>query len=467
MRRSACAARVVAAVCIASALAPSPAAGQELRGWIAGDLGPGYLTNGFLEPTFSGWTPGLDSGFGALGTTGALEWSASATTVSLVGRARWMAVAESSSTWSSYLGRASLRQGLGGPLALEVEGALSEVHATTDRRTVWTRTLLAWTVSPRVRVSAGPAVAQRRFPGLERSFDPGDGPGDGPGPPGGTPAPATAVSVHRPGADATASMNGTGNVTGVATSRLLSLKLEAWPGSRWRVNGRLHGGHTGSDDLGVDYVGGGGSLRLTRWLGSDASVSFGGGLEGFGYRAAIEGGETAPEVPEDDLLWHAEASASWPLGARVELRGRVAGVGDAGSGWGADALAALGVRVATGGRLDGDEERAARLWRPVPEGVRLSLPYRGDGRLHLTGDFNDWADPGRALRPAGDGTPTATLELEPGVYRYRIRVVGDGEERWLELPEGVPVEEDGFGGKNGVLVVPEPDGRDAGEREAE
>ncbi len=462
MREPPCAGLVLAAVCVATALGASPSTGQELRGWIAGDLGPGYLTNGFLEPAFSGWTPGLDSGFGTLGATGALEWSASATTVSLVGRARWMAVAESSTTWSSYLGRASLRQGLAEPLALEVEGALSEVRETTDRRTLWARTLLAWTVSPRVRLRVGPAVAQRRFPGLERSFDPGDAPA-----PPGTPGPPSAASVVGPIPGATARVNGTGDVTAVATSRLLSLELEAWPGSRWRVDGRLHGGHTDSDDLAVDYVGGGGSVRLTRWVGSDASLSVGGGLEGFGYRAAVESGDSTPEVPEDDLLWHAEASASWPLGTGIELRGRVAGVGDARSSAGADVLASVGLRVATGGRLGSAGERAARIWSPVPEGVRLSIPYRGEGRLHLTGDFNDWADPGLELRSAGGGVRTTTLGLEPGVYRYRIRVVEGDEERWLELPEGVPVEEDGFGGTNGVLVVPARDRRDANGSEEE
>lgn len=460
MRRSSCAAVALTLACLVTTVAPSGVAGQELRGWIAGEVAPGYLTNGFLDPAFAGWTPGLDTGFGALGATGALEWSASGTTASLAGRARWLALADSSRPWSSYLGRLSIRQAVGPALAVEAEGALSEIREITDRRTLWAGARLAWTASPRVRLSVGPTVTQRRFPELERTFDPGDAPGP-PAPPG----PPLAASGRFSPLGVTAEANGGGDVTGVATSRRLSLALEAWPGARWRFDGRVHAGHTDSEDLGLDYLGTGGAARLTRWIGRDASISVGGGLEGFGYRAAAEGGESALEVPEDDLLWHAEASASWPIGARVDLRLRVAGVGDARGGEGADVLAALGLRVATGGRIGAAERRPVRIWRPVEEGVRVSVPYEGDGRLYLTGDFNGWAEPGLPLRPVGEGVRGATLELEPGVHRYRIRVVEGGEERWLELPEGVPVEEDGFGGTNGVLVVPARDEGDARESE--
>ena len=79
--------------------------------------------------------------------------------------------------------------------------------------------------------------------------------------------------------------------------------------------------------------------------------------------------------------------------------------------------------------------------------------------MFVVGDFNAWSEPGVPLRPEGGGVHSVTLELEPGSYRYRVRVVEGERERWLELPKGTPTVDDGFGGENGLLVVGEDGSR--------
>jgi hypothetical protein len=119
-----------------------------------------------------------------------------------------------------------------------------------------------------------------------------------------------------------------------------------------------------------------------------------------------------------------------------------------------DVHVGAGVRWRLGRTLAGRRATAARgLWHNADGGLRFHVPYDGDGQLYVTGEFNDWADPGVPLRPAESNRYAATLPLPPGRYEYRIRIVDDGTTRWLELPDDARTVNDGFGGVNGVCIV--------------
>lgn len=410
---------------------------QELRGFLVLEGDPGYLTNAYLDPGFATWAPEVETAFGSVGGTGLLEWSSGRTTATGAATVRWIGFADSTPAWHAYLFKGGLERRLGDRVGLAADAAFSEFRRPAERRTLWGQAALRWTVSPRVRLSLGPGLASRRFPIAAAEEDDGgllDPPVDIGGPP--DPGPSGEAD---------------------ATSYLLLVGLEAWPGRRWLVRAEAFGARTSAPDLGLDYEGGGGSLRLTRRLGSRLSLSAGGAIEGFGYRAATEAtdGSTA-EVPADDLIWRGELGLGWAVGRRAELRARLAGLGRSGGGdeEGLDLYASAGVRIALGGVLAGPR-RSPPLWTRTPEGMRVRFRYDGAGRVFVVGDFNAWAEPGVPLRPEGGGVHAATLELEPGSYRYRVRVVEGERERWLELPEGTPTVEDGFGGENGLLVVGE------------
>lgn len=443
MRGTACLLALLALLALAST---RPVRSQELAGWLVLEGNPGYLTNAYLDPGFATWTPDVETGFGALGATGLLEWTGRRTSVSAAASGRWMGFADSTSAWQSYLVRGGLERRLGGAIAVAADGSFSEIRRPTARQTFWGQATLRWTASSRLRLAVGPGIAERRFDAQSEGEVAG---GAIP------PLPGTGS----PGA------SGDGPRTG-ATSYLLSASLEAWPGARWQVGSDLYAAHTRAADLGIDYRGGGGSLRLTRWLGGGLSITAGAGLEGFGYRAATEAaGDPTVEVPEDDLIWRAELGVGWPLGRRAALHARVAGLGREGSsdGEGADVYASAGLRLTLGGTLSASRREGVR-WTPTPEGVRVRVSYEGPGTLFLVGDFNGWADPGEPLRPEGGGLHGTTLRLDPGSYRYRIRLVVGEEESWLELPESTPTVEDGFGGTNGLVVVGEHPGTTGRER---
>ncbi|MBK7192088.1 MAG: glycogen-binding domain-containing protein [Myxococcales bacterium] len=82
--------------------------------------------------------------------------------------------------------------------------------------------------------------------------------------------------------------------------------------------------------------------------------------------------------------------------------------------------------------------------------VRLDTPATAS---FVTGSFNAWnpSDPAFRLEdPDGDGVFAVTAALAAGRYQYKLVVDG----RWTLDPAAPGTAPDGFGGQNGVFVVP-------------
>lgn len=412
-----------------------PLAGQELRGWLVLEGEPGYLTNGYLDPHFPVWDPSLETGFVQAGATGVLERSGDRMNLLLAGTARRSEFLEDLPAWQAYLLRGRVARRLGSGMTGSLDVAFAEGRQPDTRRTLWAQTSARWAPSPALAFRAGPGIAVRRL-AAGGEATPGDG---------------------LPGLPPPAGDGGAADALAGATSYFLSAGVEAWSGTRWRWEAEAFASHTEAPDLGLDARGAGARLRVTRWIGA-VRLEAGSGLEGFGYRAALNGGlpeEQDGPPPEDDLLWRGDLAFGIPLGERTELRAGFAGVNVLGSDGdrGLDWRASAGLRVSLGGSLSRSKPR---LWEPMEGegGMRVRVPYDGAGRLYLTGDFNGWASPGIPLERGADGAHTGRVPLEPGSYRYLIRVVKeDGSEDWLELPEGALLVDDGFGGQNGLLIV--------------
>ena len=78
--------------------------------------------------------------------------------------------------------------------------------------------------------------------------------------------------------------------------------------------------------------------------------------------------------------------------------------------------------------------------------IVVHYPQSAD-RVEIAGDWTEW-DPVRMTAVAPDVWEVFT-SLEPGFYKYSL-IVDGGD--WT-LPDGVPSEPDGFGGRVGLLVV--------------
>ncbi len=72
--------------------------------------------------------------------------------------------------------------------------------------------------------------------------------------------------------------------------------------------------------------------------------------------------------------------------------------------------------------------------------------------VNLAGEFNSWSTSADALTKAADGTFTITKALPAGRYAYKFVVDGG---TWKEDPNAAEFVDDGYGGKNSVVVVGE------------
>ena len=115
--------------------------------------------------------------------------------------------------------------------------------------------------------------------------------------------------------------------------------------------------------------------------------------------------------------------------------------------WGAVPVLAL-LLVAGGFLVKGRFQMRGRLAERVVE-VVLAAPQAA--AVTIVGDFNGW-DPQRTLlvRSNHEGLWRARLRLTPGVYQYSF--VLDGK-TWVPDPGAKTSLEDGFGGRNSVIIV--------------
>lgn len=87
----------------------------------------------------------------------------------------------------------------------------------------------------------------------------------------------------------------------------------------------------------------------------------------------------------------------------------------------------------------------------APNGVTFSLTRAGAKSVAVVGDFNGWSVSAHPLARGGSGNVwRAVVTLPPGEYVFMFVV--DGTE-WVIPPVAEDYVDDGFGSKNGVVIV--------------
>jgi hypothetical protein len=94
----------------------------------------------------------------------------------------------------------------------------------------------------------------------------------------------------------------------------------------------------------------------------------------------------------------------------------------------------------------------ARYDAIIRDGIVLfRIRAEGAAALSVVGDWNGWSAGRDVMRKAGGGWWELTLRIRPGRHQYGYVV--DGE--WISPPRAKIEVDDGFGGKNGLLVIPD------------
>jgi 1,4-alpha-glucan branching enzyme len=87
-----------------------------------------------------------------------------------------------------------------------------------------------------------------------------------------------------------------------------------------------------------------------------------------------------------------------------------------------------------------------------PDGVRFQVTAPAAERVSVAGTFNGWSPTAHPLRREG-GAPgrwTTVVRLPAGEHQYMFVV--DGRE-WMAPPLADAYADDGFGARNGVVIV--------------
>ena len=88
---------------------------------------------------------------------------------------------------------------------------------------------------------------------------------------------------------------------------------------------------------------------------------------------------------------------------------------------------------------------------PAVSADGVTFRYSGEGSsVNLAGEFNSWSTSADPLKKSSDGTWTITKKLSPGRYAYKFVIDGG---TWKTDPAAKESVDDGFGGKNGIIVV--------------
>ena len=84
-------------------------------------------------------------------------------------------------------------------------------------------------------------------------------------------------------------------------------------------------------------------------------------------------------------------------------------------------------------------------------GVRFVVAYPEARTVALAGSFNGWSTKTHLLAPSGrSGVWALVVPLPPGEYLFMFVVDGN---RWLTPPLADDYVEDGFGSRNGIVLV--------------
>jgi len=89
------------------------------------------------------------------------------------------------------------------------------------------------------------------------------------------------------------------------------------------------------------------------------------------------------------------------------------------------------------------------LNEPTVAKVSFQLQLAGAQQVALSGSFSEWQAEYK-LEKNANGLWSVEVPLESGRYEYMFVVDG---ERWIADPKALHYQDDGFGGKNAVIIV--------------
>lgn len=400
--------------------------GQHTQSVISVESRAGYSTNTYLNPFFAEWNTSVESGYGVISLMGQSIWYQNRNLIEVSGGLVFEPFLGDQKVWAGGLGLARYQRRFSGRFTGGLEAGASYFSSTYDRRMVWAQPYVVWSPSSftLVRLKMGPHLrSYRNFADSLNTF----------------------------------ANQGT---------NLYALEFETWPSFHWRLSAGLYGplktipsiGNGFSSALSAGYLfrnGAGVRLRLGLQQYNVTVTSDPGGNGNFPPVGPPR--ETVQIQTETDRIFQVGLTGNYPVNRRWSLFARADLMThrstSTGGGFG-DVNLSGGVRFTFEPSIGKRGNRTVLPeWEKKTGGQTLRIHYKGEGRLYLTGDFTNWEQPGIPLTEQAQNTYVAELDLKPGAYEYKVYRISGTSEEWVEFSDEIYTIDDGFGGKNALLLV--------------
>ncbi|MCA1801927.1 MAG: glycogen-binding domain-containing protein [Rhodothermaceae bacterium] len=239
------------------------------------------------------------------------------------------------------------------------------------------------------------------------------------------------------------------------------IEAEHWISHKWQLLGRFYSSLDHITDPGRGFST---SAGLTRQWRSGLSVTAQTGFERYSQQFQPEGGVGImpprggqQTLTIEDHFVRSGLSVRYPVMRNISLHSRVANLlwmSNTDNSVLSDYELSAGVQVSFSPVMAKRGVPYRVRWEIKPDSKTIiEVLYKGNESLYLTGDFNDWDQPGIPLERTGRNRYRATLDAGPGIYQYKILTRQNGDLEWLDLSGQAPTVDDGFGGRNGRVII--------------
>lgn len=400
---------------------------QNVEAFLNVDAGYGYTSNTFLNPFINEWNRSDFGDYASVSPSGQLLWNTGKFSGDLSTGYVYQPLLDERVNWSGYYGNLNLRYRLSSKWMTEMQVSGSQFSSSYDRSLFSVLPSLTWSPSlfTRIRARAGSSFRNYSYMDVEEPNEFSD------------------------------------------RLDLYGLEIETWPSFNWRLRAGFNGNL--NEDLAKNHTL---FVGLERLIKQNWRLSFqaatdrysteivtttggGGGMPPIGG-PPTNGEETI--VEGTDRLIRTGVSLSRTFFERFTATASLSHVQflPAQQESISDLQTALNVRytLPVSGLMSSRSKDINPKWSDEGEGVVfLNVNYGGDGDLYLIGEFNNWERPGIPLSKQTERRYAAQLELQSGIYEYKILRVVNGEEEWIDLSDDAMTVSDGFGGENGLIYI--------------
>lgn len=392
------------------------------------DSRAGYSSNTFLHPFVNEWDS-RDSGvYSRLLTAGQLFWNRGDASANLTAGGFYEPIFDNRPNWTGFYGSGNVSYRISQQFSAGMESSVNRLSSEYGRSTYTLMPTLSWSPSLFTKIRARAGSSFRSYFNLQT--EEGD----------------QRVSDR---------------------FDLYGVEIERWPSLNWRVTGSLFG--LMDQNLVENHSL---SFSLSRLFRNEASLSLQVSFNQYLNRFLIEGeaGTGGPPfgeprdgtedqiVEESDRLLKSGISFQFPVADNLTASASLShlsfmpGLDD--SSMDVELSAGIQYRLSF---TDAVKSRGSKLstdWEERKDGtVILNIRHTGEGDLYITGEFNDWERPGIPLHKVNNRRYAVQLELDPGIYEYKILQKEENEVRWLELSNETMTVDDGFDGENGLIII--------------